>query len=600
MKSKNYILDKLKPFGLVFGDIGTSPIYTLSVIFLTLPINRFNVIGVVSLIIWTLLLIPLVQYSVLAMSLSKRGEGGEIVLFEIISPLLKSSRKVLLFAVLTYIGVSLTIGDGVVTPAISILSAVEGLKLVFPNISKGSIILIASLITCGVFAIQKHGSGKVSGAFGPLMFLWFIILMLFGAVYIFDVPGVLAALNPFEGLKFLAHHGVQGLFVLAEVILCSTGVEALYADMGHLGREPIQRSLYFVLFALILNYMGQGAFLLLFSNPDHVLFGMILKEAPFIYMPFLILSLFATVIASQAMISGVFSIVYQAIATKIMPSLKISYTSEEVQSQIYVGTANKFLFVAVLAIIFTFKTSSNLAAAYGLAVTCTISLTAFVMSVIFYLKKHYAKSAIAAFLLGIDLVFLLTSLTKLNQGAYWSIVIASVPFTLIMIYSFCNKRLHKWSVSFSQTEFLEKFKNLYQNNIKIPGTALFLIRNVKHVPSYIMRTMFVNNIIYEDNILLNIDKLKEPYGLEIVYKTLCDGVRLFQIKSGYMEILNLENILRSENINEKVIFYGIEEVETKKKIWKVFSFIKKVTPSFVEFYKLPYNKLHGVTNQTIV
>ena len=187
MKSKNEILEILKPFGLVFGDIGTSPIYTLSVIFLTLPINKFNVTGVVSLIIWTLILIPLVQYSVLAMSLSKRGEGGEIVLFEIISQLLKSSRKIFAFSIITYIGISLAIGDGVITPAISILSAVEGMTLINPNISKTTIIIIASLITCVLFAIQKHGSGKVSGAFGPLMFVWFVILFIFGIVYIFDM-----------------------------------------------------------------------------------------------------------------------------------------------------------------------------------------------------------------------------------------------------------------------------------------------------------------------------------------------------------------------------------------------------------------------------
>ena len=600
MKSKNEILEMLKPFGLVFGDIGTSPIYTLSVIFLTLPINKFNVVGVVSLIIWTLLLIPLVQYSVLAMSLSKRGEGGEIVLFEIISPLLKSSRKVFAFSIITYIGISLAIGDGVITPAISILSAVEGMTLINPNISKTTIIIIASLITCVLFAIQKHGSGKVSGAFGPLMFLWFVILFLFGAVYVFDMPYILMALSPLAGIEFLVHHGAHGVFVLAEVILCATGVEALYADMGHLGRKPIQRSLYVVLFALIVNYMGQGAFLLLFSNPDHVLFGMILKGAPFIYMPFLVLSLFATVIASQAMISGVFSIVYQGITTKILPTFKISYTSEEVQSQIYVGSANKFLFFAVLMIIFLFKTSSSLASAYGLAVTCTISLTAFVMAVIFYIKGNYVKSITAVFLLCVDLVFLLTSLTKISQGGYWSIVIAMVPFCLILVYSIGNKKLHSRTVSFSEEEFLSKFKVLYNDSVKIPGTALFLIRNLKHVPSYVMRTMFVNNIIYEENIFLNIAKTSEPYGVEIIYRTLDNGIRLFQIKSGYMEILNIESLLKAENVNEKVIFYGIEEIETDKKIWKVFSFIKKTTPSFVEFYKLPYTKLHGVTNQTIV
>lgn len=254
----------IKSLGLVFGDIGTSPIYTLTVIFLLTRPTEDHVIGVLSLIIWTLIILVTVEYAWLAMSLGKKGEGGTIVLKELLISWLRSSRKAAFVTFLSFIGISLFIGDGVITPAISILSAVEGSLLIpgFENTGQETIILIASVIAILLFVFQKKGTEKVAGAFGPLMLLWFLSLTISGIVSILYVPSVLKSVNPYYAFQFLYENGIAGFFVLSEVILCATGGEALYADMGHLGRKPIVDAWYLVFVALLLNYLGQGAFLI--------------------------------------------------------------------------------------------------------------------------------------------------------------------------------------------------------------------------------------------------------------------------------------------------------------------------------------------------
>jgi len=371
--------------GLVFGDIGTSPIYTLTVIFtLTSPTIQ-NVMGVLSLIFWALIVLVTVEYSWLAMSLSTKGEGGIIVLKEILSSKVKKGRRSLFAVYLGYLGVSLLMGDGVITPAISILSAVEGLKL-FPglgNISLETILLITCAITIILFAFQHKGSDKVSSSFGPIMILWFLALFTSGMFYIFKIPSVLMAVSPHYAIDFMLHNGLPGFFILSEVILCATGGEALYADMGHLGAIPIRQAWYLVFVALVINYFGQGAYLQLYGKSEFILFEMVHKVSDILYILFIILALFATIIASQAMISAVMSLVYQGITTRIFPLMKIKYTSTHLKSQIYIGAVNWMLLVAVIIMIFLFKKSENLAAAYGLAVTATMTISAIFMIWIF-------------------------------------------------------------------------------------------------------------------------------------------------------------------------------------------------------------------------
>ncbi len=600
MLDKPTINGIIKSLGLVFGDIGTSPIYTLTVIFLLTKPTQSHVIGILSLIIWTLIILVSVEYAWLAMSLGQKGEGGTIVLRELLIPMLKSGRKIGFVVLLSYIGVSLLFGDGVITPAISILSAVEGITLIpgFEDTGQVTLVSIAALIAILLFAFQKKGTEKVAWAFGPIMFLWFLSLAASGSFSILHVPSVLNAINPYYAFRYLSENGIAGFFLLSQVILCATGGEALYADMGQLGKLPIIRAWYLVFTALLLNYLGQGAFIIQHPDAKNVLFDMIFQQAQFLYVPFLILSIFATVIASQAMISGMFSIVYQGITTRILPILKVDYTSTELMSQIYIGAANWFLLISVLFIMFIFKESHHLASAYGLAVTGTMTLTGIMMTWIFYLKKKPLYTAISLLVTAVDMVFLLSSLHKIPSGGFWSIVLAALPFSIIMIYTYGQKKLYSALKPMDQDAFLEEYNTLYKTINKIKGTALFFARDVKKIPPYIANTMFYNNIIYEDNIVVSVIKMDNPYGISGSFKNdLAEGLRVFEIYMGYMEVVDVEKLLRESGVNEKTIFYGLEDIVTDNFIWKIYSTIKKLTPAFVQFYKLPPHKLHGVLSR---
>ncbi|MCX8026731.1 MAG: KUP/HAK/KT family potassium transporter [Thermodesulfovibrionales bacterium] len=587
----------LKSLGIVFGDIGTSPIYTLTVIFLLTKPTESHVIGVLSLIVWTLVILVSVEYAWLAMSLGKRGEGGTIVLKELLVPLLKSGRKVTFVTLLSFIGISLLIGDGVITPAISILSAVEGSLLIpgFEKTGQTTLIVIASIIAIILFLFQKKGTEKVAFTFGPIMLLWFISLSVSGIVSIIQTPSVIKAINPYYAIEFLYENGLAGFIVLSEVILCATGGEALYADMGHLGRQPIINAWYFVFTALLLNYLGQGAYVIRHPDAGNVLFEMIFNQASVLYVPFLILSIMATVIASQAMISGMFSIVYQGIQTHIMPMFKVHYTSVELRTQIYIAAVNWFLLFAVIFIMFEFRESHRLAAAYGLAVTGTMTLTGIMMTWIFYLKNKKALFGIALFVTIVDIVYLSANLYKIPHGGYWSLIIASLPLFMIILYTRGQKRIYKVMQFMSLDDFLDKFNKAYPTSSKIKGTALFLIRDVRLIPFYVPQTMFFHGIIYEDNVFVSIIKRDDPFGVKGYFKEdITNGLRYFEIQYGYMEVIDVEEILREAGIDEKTIFYGVENIETPNLTWKIFSIIKRLTPSFVQFYKFPSRKLHGV------
>jgi len=587
----------IKSLGLVFGDIGTSPIYTLTVVFLLTNPTTSHVMGVLSLIVWTLVILVTVEYAWLAMSLGKKGEGGTIVLKELLIPLLKLGRQVTLVTLLAYIGISLLIGDGVITPAISILSAVEGSLLIpgFEKMKQETIILIAGIIAIVLFAVQRKGTEKVARAFGPLMLLWFLSLSVYGILSIIKFPFILKAINPYYAFKFIYENGITGFFVLSEVILCATGGEALYADMGQLGRKPILRAWYFVFFALLLNYLGQGAFLVEHPAANNVLFEMIFYHSRILYVPFLILSIIATVIASQAMISGMFSIVYQGITTHVMPLFKVEYTSTEMRSQIYIGFVNWFLLFSVLYIMYEFKESHRLAAAYGLAVTGTMTLTGIMMTWIFHLRGKKLYTIISLLVTCVDITFLLSNSYKIPHGGYWSIIIAFIPLCIIMVYTSGQKRLYKSMKYMDIDTFIEKYKEIYKSLSKIKGTALFFVKDVKEIPPYIINTMFSNNIIYEDTVMVSIVKRDDPFGVTGFFKEdLAEGLRQFEIQCGYMEVFDVEELLREAGIDEKTIFYGLEDIVTSNIIWKVFSIIKRVNPTFVQFYKLPAHKLHGI------
>jgi KUP system potassium uptake protein len=597
MKRESPVKGIIKSLGLVFGDIGTSPIYTITVVFLLIKPTEANVMGVLSLIAWTMTVLVTIEYAWLATSLGKKGEGGTIVLKEILVPLLRKGRQVSFVTLLSFIGISLLIGDGVITPAISILSAVEGMLLIpgFEQTAQGTLIIIAGIIASILFAFQRKGTGKVAGAFGPVTLIWFLALSISGIISILHAPYVIKALSPYYAVTFLVDNGLSGFFILSEVFLCATGGEALYADMGHLGRKPIINAWYFVFFALMLNYLGQGAFLIEHPDAKSTLFAMIFHQSPALYVPFLILSIFATVIASQAMISGMFSIVYQGITTHIMPMFKIEFTSTELRSQIYIGLVNWFLLIAVVFVMYEFRESSKLAAAYGLAVTGTMTLTGIMMTWIFSLRGKKNLAFISFLVTLADVVYLLSNCYKIPHGGYWSIIIGIIPLSIILLYTKGQKRLYRYLRAVSLEEFLDRYNLAYKTRPKLQGTALFFLKDPKEIPPFMIRSMFINDILYEDNVLVTIIKRDDPFGIIGFFKEdLGKGLRVFEIQCGYLEIPDIEEILKEAGIEEHTIFYGLEDIVSDNPVWKIFSIIKRLNPTFVQFYKLPSHKLHGV------
>jgi len=593
----------IKSLGLVFGDIGTSPIYTIGAILFFLLPTVDNVLGIISLVIWTLFTIITVQYVWLAMSLGTKGEGGTIVLRGILSTHLKPGLTLSAVTILTVVGIALFIGDGVITPAISILSAVEGIALVpgFAGFAGSDVLLIAALIAIGLFVIQKKGTEHVAWMFGPVMLVWFVALGVTGAVAILAAPQVLLALSPTYAVTFVMENGITSFFVMSAVILCVTGGEALYADMGHLGREPIVKGWYCVFPALVLSYLGQGAYVVAGGATKNVLFSMVNAIFPVCYVPFLILSVCATVIASQAMISGMFSIVYQAMNTRLLPRMKIDYTSAELRSQIYIDTINWLLMVAVLVVMFGFGSSESLSSAYGLAVAGTMLISGILMLMIFILRADALKAVVCGLLIEVDVLFLLSSFVKIPAGAYWSLLIAAIPFVVILAYIRGQDRLHEMLRPIPLDEFIKKYTDTYHTCPKIRGTALYFTGDVSNVSPYIPQIFFQNEIIYENNIFVSVIIRDEPFGVATEFDTnLAPGLQVFTIRCGYMEIIDIIKLLRAEGIEEKTIFYGIENIISDRFFWKIYGIIKKVSPPFVQFYTLPPEKIHGVVTRVVM
>jgi KUP system potassium uptake protein len=600
LKSYFAIPGIVKSMGLVFGDIGTSPIYTLTAIFLLIPPTPQNIMGILSLIIWTLTILVTIQYTFLAMHLGKKGEGGTIVLKEILLPMLKSGHQVAFVSLLAIIGISLFIGDSVITPAISILSAVEGILLIpgFGLTSELTLMILAALIAVALFSIQVRGTEKVAWAFGPVMVIWFLSLAIAGLVALIAAPQVLFAISPFYGIDYLMSNGLAGFLILSSVILCATGGEALYADMGHLGREPIVRAWYLVFIALSINYLGQGAFLITHPGAENVLFEMIFSEMQMLYIPFLLLSIAATIIASQAMISGIFSIVYQGITTRIMPLMRIEFTSPLLRSQIYIDVVNWLLLLAVLLIIAIFKSSNNLTHAYGLAVCGTMVISGIMILWILILRRELVKTLIAVLVLFTTSVFLVSNFNKIPSGGYWSIIIAFIPLCVVLIYIYGQRKLSEALRPVPLDDFLKTFDEVYTSINRISGTALFFARDFRRLPQYIPRIMFTNNIIYDDNIIVSIIRTEQPFGVTWgVTREIARGLSIFEIYLGYMEIVDIGAILKEAEIEEKTIFYGMEDIVTTHPVWRIFAAIKRLTPSMVQFYKLPSDKMHGVVTR---
>ena len=505
----------LGALGVVYGDIGTSPLYALKEVFHgghVAPTDA-NILGVLSLIFWTMTIIVSVKYVVLILRADNNGEGGLIAMLALATTAVKDKpplRRVLMTVGL--FGTAIFYGDGVITPAISVLSAVEGLKVVAPNLAS-AVIPITLVVLAALFSVQRFGTGGIGKFFGPITLVWFIALVALGLPHILDNPAVLVALNPVYAIAFFTHNPLVAFIGLGAVVLCVTGGEALYADMGHFGKKPIRIAWFgFVMPALVVNYFGQGAMLL--HTPDAISNPFFLMAPKWSQLPLVILATAATVIASQALISAAFSVTKQAIQLGILPRMVVRHTSVKDTGQIYVPFVNWGLFVFIVLAVALFKTSSNLASAYGIAVTLDMTITT-VMTffVIRYGWKYPLLPCVLAtgFFFIIDITFFASNMLKLFAGGWFPIVIGIGMFTLMLTWMQGRKlvaeRLRDDAIDLAG--FLEAV--FISPPTRVPGTAVFLSAETGLTPNALLHNLKHNKVLHEFNLFVTVRHHEVPW-----------------------------------------------------------------------------------------
>jgi KUP system potassium uptake protein len=547
--------------GVVFGDIGTSPLYTIQTVFNPddphpVSASRAAVFGVISLIFWSVTIIVTIKYVLLVMRADNDGEGGILTLITLITLRAGSAgrRTTAILAALGIFGASLFFGDSVITPAISVLSAVEGLKVVEPSLEH-LIVPITVVIILILFSAQRLGTARVGRLFGPVMIVWFTVIGACGISGIVKHPEILKALSPTYGISFMVTHFSMAFFALAAIVLAVTGAEALYADMGHFGRSPITRAWLLLVFpACILSYMGQGALVL--SDPRGAISSPFFLLVPsWGRLPMVLLATAATVIASQAVITGAFSVVQQAIRLGYLPRLHIQHTSAETIGQIYVPWINWLLMVCVITLVFAFRTSAALAFAFGMAVTATVTITTLLF---FYIVRTQWHKPLWLVLLGggaflvVDLFFLAANLTKLTHGAWLPLVIGVVIFTVLTTWQ------RGRAVVTAEREadegplgaFVEELHSRRPPLQRVPGTAVFLNRGRTTTPLAMRANVEHNHILHEHVILMSVLTLPVPYVApadRIVIDTLGfldDRISHVEARYGYLEQPDVPAALR--------------------------------------------------------
>jgi KUP system potassium uptake protein len=539
--------------GTVYGDIGTSPLYAFreSIHAATKhsPLVPEMVLGVLSLILWSLFIIVTLKYVVLLLRADNNGEGGTLSLMALVHGVIRKSRPGLaaLVTTLGIIGASLFFGDAIITPAISVLSAVEGLKLIEPQLSH-LVIPIAITIIIALFIFQKSGTAKISRFFGPIMIVWFGAMAIGGLLHINDHPGVWRAFNPYHAIYFLTHHGMASIIALGAVFLCVTGAEALYTDLGHFGKKPIRLAwLSFIMPCLILNYLGQGALVL--KQPEMAANSFYLLYPSWATLPMVILATLATVIASQAVITGAFSVAHQAVQLSLLPRMKVKYTSRDTIGQIYMSQVNWLLLVFIILFIVVFQSSSALASAYGIAVTGTMvidCLLAFILIRTLWKWNIFYAVAIIAPLLIIDLAFLSANLLKFLEGAYIPVIISFILCVMMQTWVKCSKILQRESITKDTIESLIKLLN--ENPPKrVDGTAVYFSSSTKNAPAALIHNLKHNKVLHEHNYLLTIVYSDRPYISDAdrlrTRKVGKDFTRVY-VTFGYMEQTNIMKALK--------------------------------------------------------
>jgi KUP system potassium uptake protein len=612
----------LAALGVVYGDIGTSPLYAVKEVFggahHPLPINVENVMGILSLLFWALMMVVTLKYVFFMTRADNKGEGGTMALMALA---LRNSennpRRRKIVIMLGLFGAALFFGDGVITPAISVLSAVEGLKVITPSFDE-FVIPITLVVLVALFVIQKRGTASIGYLFGPVMLLWFATLAVMGVINIVDHPYVLKAISPYYGFAFLAAHPLMGYLSLGAIVLVLTGAEALYADMGHFGRKPIQVAwMGFVLPALLLNYFGQGALLL--ANPEAVDNPFYRLAPEWALYPLLVLATLATVIASQAVITGAYSVTMQAMQLGYAPRLEVQHTSDKQIGQIYLPTVNWLLLGSVIALVIGFGSSSRLAAAYGIAVTGTMlidNVLAYVVARWLWNWNPWRALLGALPFFVIDIAFFTANIGKIVDGGWFPLVFGMLMFTLLITWKRGRNLLQKRLAE--ETIDLDSFISSlgYGETTRVPGTAVFLSPNLKGVPHAMLHSLKHYKALHERVVLLSVNVLDIPYVADAQRVTVENMPHNFwrvKVFYGFKDDINLPNALEwcaeqgmEMDMMDTSFFLGRETVIAKvgsdMPLWqeKLFIALLRNAGSVANFFKLPPNRVIELGAQVVL
>jgi KUP system potassium uptake protein len=599
--------------GVVFGDIGTSPLYTLKEAFsghYGLTGDHDTVLGVLSLGFWALMLVVTLKYVTIIMRADNEGEGGIMALMALAQRTLKhGSRTAYVVGILGIFGASLFFGDGVITPAISVLGAVEGLKVAAPGLEH-FVVPITLVVLAGVFAAQRFGTEKVGKVFGPVMITWFLALASIGVWNVIASPEVLKAFNPLWAVKFFSEHGWQGVFILGAVVLAVTGGEALYADMGHFGAPPIRHAWYFfVLPCLVLNYMGQGALVL--EHPEAVSNPFFQAVPGWALYPMIVLATMAAVIASQSVITGAFSVSRQAMQLGYIPRMRIKHTSHDTIGQIYIPGINWGLAVMVFGLVLAFRSSSNLAVAYGISVSGTMLIDTLLLALVakvLWPKARYWVLGMCVVFFFIDLGFVIANGAKLAQGAWFPVVLGIVLFTLMRTWrrgrELLRDEIRKDGIRLDA--FLPGL--MLAPPVRVPGTAVFLTADSSVVPHALLHNLKHNKVLHERNVFLHVETLPIPYALpdqRLKLDAVGDEFYRVHVRYGFMESPDVPlALMRSCDQGgmyfdpmDTTYFASRETIVASANrgmpVWrdKLFAFMHRNAAPVTGFFRIPGNRL---------
>ncbi|MFZ2974386.1 MAG: potassium transporter Kup [Ferribacterium limneticum] len=604
--------------GVVFGDIGTSPLYALKEIFNghhPIPVTPENILGVLSLVFWAIIVLVTIKYVLIIMRADNRGEGGSLALLALVTEKAKNPRLSWIVTLLGIFAAALFYGDSMITPAISVLSAVEGLEIITPDLKPYVIPLTLGILT-GLFFIQKHGTGAVGKFFGPVMVAWFAILALLGILQIASNPAVLLALNPLFAIVFIAEHPSLAFLALGSVVLAVTGGEALYTDMGHFGRFPIRLAWFgFVMPALVLNYFGQGALLLV--DPEAIASPFYHLAPDWALIPMVGLATAATVIASQAVISGAFSVARQSIQMGLLPRMQIIHTSGMEEGQIYVPFTNWSLYLAVVALVIGFQNSSNLAAAYGIAVTGTMLidtiLIAFVMALLWKWNKLLVV-LVAGSLLVVDIAFFAANAIKIPQGGWFPLVVGLISFSVLTTWrrgrSMVSEEMAKQGIPMD--DFLDAIDGVH----RVYGTAIFMTSAKDGVPPALLHNLKHNQVLHERVVLVTVQTMPTPHvnDMDRIYlHDMKKGFKRLIIRYGFMESPDVPGALEqcsrfgeTFDMMETTFYLSRETIVPSMSRGmlpiraRLFAIMSKNATSASDFFHIPTNRVVELGTQLVI